>query len=99
MRVNKYPIVSLSLLLASNNSFIQIQLEAGRRADWYSPWQVAPQWRAGKRGMGGKMAELQVGSPPTASVVPVSDQVTHNTCCLQVSLAFLLGQISLPAFV
>lgn len=43
------------------------------------------------------MADLQVGSPPTTSVVPVSDQVAHNTCHLQVSLAFLLGQISLSA--
>lgn len=58
---------------------------------------VAPQWRAAKRGLGGKMADLQVGSPPTTSVVPVSDQVAHNTCHLQVSLAFLLGQISLSA--
>lgn len=58
---------------------------------------VASRERAGKRGMGGKMAGLQVGSSPTASVVPVSDQVAHNTCRLQDALAFLLGQISLPA--
>jgi len=43
------------------------------------------------------MAGLQVGSSPTASVVPVSDQVAHSTCRLQDALAFLLGQISLPA--
>lgn len=54
MRVNTPLSLSLFLLLASKDAFIQIQLEEGRRAGWYSPWQGSSSVESWKEGDGRK---------------------------------------------
>lgn len=70
---SKYSIVSPHPhhFLASNDSFIQIQLEEGRRADWYSLWQGSSPVESCEEGDGrkdgrnpGRQLTLSVGDSP-----------------------------------